>query len=513
MSATATTAFETARDFAERGLPVFPVHTAADGRCSCGKAACDRRGKHPRTKHGLDDASADERVLLTWNDKWPDANWALACGTHVSVIDIDSKAGADQSEILDDYDLLDRPIVWTGETLEGDLAGVRGAHVYCAPGTRTGKTAAPGVEVRGDRAYVLLPGSRHASGVAYEWRDGKRPWDVELQPVPEALVPQRASKQPAPPAPHDPDERVRHGGRHNALKDFGIRLVRAGVIDERVILVHLLAHFEATCEPEPPREPGRIEKLAAWLAGSDIAEREARREHAKVDAKAALVEASAILGMWPDDPLIHAWRESEHPGTPLSARTESGITIRWERQRDMLKADDLLFPVLAVTGLSRPEKPLTKQQAMVAFKHLVNATETFGRIDMRDETYGWLDGFERIAIELEGRLDEPASKFLTVLDMRNYRPDPDAEGQPVERWRAPLILTDLDTGHRYLGVQDLADHLRKDRRITVEYAVLHARMSEIGWVRHELQAWEPDVPRAEAQHPKVTTYWWRGGSR
>ncbi len=238
MTATATTAFESARDFAEHGLPVLPLHTVADGRCSCRKgAACDSPGKHPRTANGLKDASADERVLLTWNDKWPDANWALACGTHVSAIDIDSKAGADPSEILADYDLLDRPIVWTGETLEGDLAGVRGAHVYCAPGTRTGKTGAAGVEIRGDRAYVLLPGSRHASGVAYEWRNGARPWDVKLQPVPETLV-QRPEKTAAA-APRDPDELVPHGQRHNHLKDFGVWLVRAGVTDERVILAHL----------------------------------------------------------------------------------------------------------------------------------------------------------------------------------------------------------------------------------------------------------------------------------
>jgi hypothetical protein len=512
MTATTTSAFESARDFAEHGLRVLPVHTAIDGRCSCGKGACDSPGKHPRTANGLKDASADERALLTWNDRWPGANWALACGAHVSVIDIDSKAGADPSEIIPDYELEDRPTVWTGEALEGDLVGTRGAHVYCAPGTRTGLTGAAGVEVRGDGAYVLLPGSRHVSGVAYEWRNGARPWDVELQPVPEALVPRRAEKTAAA-APRDPDDRVPHGGRHNHLKDLAVWLVRAGVTSERVILAHLLTHFEVTCEPDPPREPGRVEKLASWAAGSDIAERERRREHAKVSAKAALIEASQILGMRPDDPLIHAWRESEHQGTPLSARTESGITIRWERQRDMLKGDDLLFPVLAVTGLPGPEKPLTKKEAMAAYKHLVTACETFGKIDMRDEAYGWLDGFERIAIEIEGRLDDPASKFLAVLDWHEYRPDPDADGQPVERWRAPLILTDLDTGDRYLGVQDLADHLRKDRRITVEYAVLTARMGEIGWARQELQAWEPDLPRADARKARVMTYRWRGGSR
>jgi hypothetical protein len=119
-----------------------------------------------------------------------------------------------------------------------------------------------------------------------------------------------------------------------------------------------------------------------------------------------LLKASRILGTRKADPLIHAWRESENQATPLSAQTESGVTIRWERQRDMLRVDDLLYPVLAVKGLPGPKRALTKLQAAAAYKCLLNAAETFGRIDVRDETYGWIDSFERIAVAIEGRLDQ-----------------------------------------------------------------------------------------------------------
>ncbi len=507
MSATATSAFEAARDFAEHGLPVFPVHTAVDGRCSCGKKACDRRGKHPRTQNGLDAASTDERALLAWNDRWPDANWALACGTHASVIDIDSKAGADPSEVLADYGLGDRPTVWTGKALEGDLVGVRGAHVYCAPGVRTGLTAAAGVEIRGDRAYVLLPGSRHTSGVAYEWRNGARPWDVELRPVPGALVPPRAEKCAAS-APRDPDERVPHGARHTHLKDFSVRLARAGVTDERVILAHLWTHFRETCDPEPPPEPGRIEKLAAWATSSDIAERERRREHIKRDAKAALLEVSTILGMRTDDPLVHAERPADHKDTPLTARTASGLEFRWDHQRDMMKPDDLLYPVLAAKGVPGPPKlPLSKPQAMAAYKLLVDACDTFERLNPLDETHEWVDGFEGIAVEISADLSDRATKYAATLDMEEYQPAADEYSvRDRHRWQAPPILVDSASGDRFIGVKDLADYVRKDRLVTVSWADLRARMKEIGWEAHLLQQHQPDVPRKEAGHPKLKTF-------
>ncbi len=48
--------------YARRGWPVLPVHSAEDGgRCTCEKGReCDSPGKHPRTRHGVKDATTDE---------------------------------------------------------------------------------------------------------------------------------------------------------------------------------------------------------------------------------------------------------------------------------------------------------------------------------------------------------------------------------------------------------------------------------------------------------------------
>ena len=63
-----------ALEFAGDGKPVFPLHTAKEGRCTCGKADCDKPGKHPRTEHGFKDATTNESKIREWWAKWPSAN-------------------------------------------------------------------------------------------------------------------------------------------------------------------------------------------------------------------------------------------------------------------------------------------------------------------------------------------------------------------------------------------------------------------------------------------------------
>src|SRR5262245_58809150 len=67
--------------YAQRGWHVFPLHEiAADGACSCGGDCGQNRGKHPRTPHGCQDATADETTIRAWWAAWPAANVAIATG-------------------------------------------------------------------------------------------------------------------------------------------------------------------------------------------------------------------------------------------------------------------------------------------------------------------------------------------------------------------------------------------------------------------------------------------------
>ncbi len=86
---------EAALDYAKDGWAVLPLHSAAQGTCSCGKKSCATPGKHPRTKNGYKDASTDASIIEQWWTRWPDANIGLATGKVSGrvVLDVDVKKG------------------------------------------------------------------------------------------------------------------------------------------------------------------------------------------------------------------------------------------------------------------------------------------------------------------------------------------------------------------------------------------------------------------------------------
>ena len=82
--------------YAAKGWKVFPLHTPGpDGTCSCMKSKCGDVGKHPRTAHGLLDATTNLEQVETWWTGWPDANIGIATGSTsgIVVIDVDGDRG------------------------------------------------------------------------------------------------------------------------------------------------------------------------------------------------------------------------------------------------------------------------------------------------------------------------------------------------------------------------------------------------------------------------------------
>jgi hypothetical protein len=56
------------------GFPLVAMHEVVNGVCSYirGKE-CERAGNHPRTAHGVKDATTDETTIRRWFTQWPTA--------------------------------------------------------------------------------------------------------------------------------------------------------------------------------------------------------------------------------------------------------------------------------------------------------------------------------------------------------------------------------------------------------------------------------------------------------
>lgn len=193
-----------ALELAEIGMRVFPVHTVLHGRCSCGSAACEDQGKHPRVDGWQTVASTSPTVIRSWWSAWPDANIGLATGegSGVVVLDVD---GAEGMAALDALEAKHGPI---GATPRSHTPRP-GMHILFAhPGYRvknsTGKRAgiAPGLDVRGDGGYIVAPPSLHLSGGRYAWAAGMKLGTVDFAPMPAWMAappePERVRPMPAP---------------------------------------------------------------------------------------------------------------------------------------------------------------------------------------------------------------------------------------------------------------------------------------------------------------------------
>jgi hypothetical protein len=142
----------TAITLARRGLAVFP---------------CRPRDKRPATANGLKDATTDADLIRQWWRINPDYNVAIATGavSRIFVIDIDDHDAEFELRKLEaEHGELPSSI---------EVITARGRHIYfrwpAQPVRNSTGKIAPGIDVRGDGGYVLVPPSVHPSGKKYAW--------------------------------------------------------------------------------------------------------------------------------------------------------------------------------------------------------------------------------------------------------------------------------------------------------------------------------------------------------
>jgi hypothetical protein len=81
--------------YAEDGIPVVPLHTRENGRCSCGDEHCRHAGRHSCTKNGILDATTDPKQIERFWKKTPNAKVGIVLGSTANLIalEIDGERG------------------------------------------------------------------------------------------------------------------------------------------------------------------------------------------------------------------------------------------------------------------------------------------------------------------------------------------------------------------------------------------------------------------------------------
>lgn len=162
---------EHALKYASAGFPVFPLwEPTGVGICSCSHGAADvlpngdkhSKGKHPRTVHGLADATTDLEQVRKWWTQWPSANIGVRTGDGIGVVDLDGPEGLASGRKMG----LMSPV----KTLTGNGEQLW----YLVPEgqklvTRRAAKIADGVDTRGTGGFVVVPPSLHPNGKRYSW--------------------------------------------------------------------------------------------------------------------------------------------------------------------------------------------------------------------------------------------------------------------------------------------------------------------------------------------------------
>ncbi|HQG04505.1 MAG TPA: bifunctional DNA primase/polymerase [Thermoleophilia bacterium] len=242
---------EAALDYAiHRNWAVLPLYSVRDGACTCGKADCTSPGKHPRTAHGLRDATTDAATITSWWQQWPKANVGVATGAASGffALDVDGDAGEESLGALEDK------FGRLPETVQS-LTGGGGRHLlfaYPAAGAEVGSKVRvrPGLDVRGDGGYIVVPPSLHRSGRRYAWDEAS---PDALAPAPPWLLDEITCTQVARPEPTSALEGVGEGQRNDAIFREVSRLRALGVSKAEATVV--ARDMARKCRPPfPERE-------------------------------------------------------------------------------------------------------------------------------------------------------------------------------------------------------------------------------------------------------------------
>jgi hypothetical protein len=225
------------------GLPIFP---------------CKPGGKEPLTPHGHKDATADLQQVKRWWRLWPEANIGLATGSSSGLIalDLDPRNGGETSWL---HLRADRTIPKTAK----QRTGGGGRHIFFHnPGDVRCGTLAPGVDVKAEGGYVILPPSVHPSGETYRWLDEDLGGKALLEPavLPDWLLARlRSGNQRQANNVTTAPEVLVEGQRNNGLTSLAGIMRHRGMSQESIDAA-LLTENQKRCDP--PLDEDEVHRIA-----------------------------------------------------------------------------------------------------------------------------------------------------------------------------------------------------------------------------------------------------------
>jgi len=298
------------------GCTAFPVWGSARGRCSCGdphdgtkEQGPDNVGKHPATRNGFKDATADLDRIRTFLANPGTPNYGLNAPEGVLAIDVD------QAEGLARWDELERVYGVLPKTLTTLTAN--GRHYFfrwpAAAGPMPKGKLFGFVVRRHDDGYVIGPGSVHPSGTVYDTLRQASGMPYDIADLPERWV---AAAVEAKAAPHltivGPKPLPERGGRHDWLRDKARHL--RGVIDEpKVLRAAILAENARLAEPKSEADVERAIGEVFEKFGPDPVEEVEERTRTKLGEDQLDLLGAPASETFPEDPdpIIYGGRLGE----------------------------------------------------------------------------------------------------------------------------------------------------------------------------------------------------------
>ncbi len=215
---------------------MYSIH---NDTCTCSKgSACQQPGKHPITRHGVNDATTKNEQIESWWANNPDANIGIATGSRsgIIVLDIDPRNGGNKSLKRLKEKLGGLPQTVTALTGGGGRHFIFKYPSFAVRKDTSGKKFGGGVDVLSDGSIMVAPPSRHASGNRYRWKEGRSFRYLEPARLPKTWLCQLRTSSSAekgnPTAQKDGE--ILEGQRNNSLTRLAGTLRRNGLSSETI---------------------------------------------------------------------------------------------------------------------------------------------------------------------------------------------------------------------------------------------------------------------------------------